>query len=117
MIMLALLASGTTMVWNGAKPTAPAAPAVKAPPADLQVQIASAPAGVTLPVSVESIVTIDRKGDVASCALARNGGPAAFGPVACQQVKTMAPFPVAKDEYGHAMNTVRKITVSFDTSH
>lgn len=115
--LMAIMAQGTTTIVDTTLKTKPATHASAVAPSDMEVQIANAPAGVTLPFAVETVVTTDLQGAVARCAPLHNSGPAAFGDLACQQVKALAHFPVITNEYGKPMGAIRKITVSFNTAH
>ena len=84
----------------------------EAGPAAIEVQVAKAPDGITLPLLVRSDVLFDKAGVVIRCT-PRFKGPAEFGQIACKQMQSLPPVPVVTDENGRAQATVRSVTVAF----
>lgn len=113
-LLLSLIAGGTTLIID------PAHPAVTKPlkvvPADIEVQVASAPSGMTLPITVQSAVWTDPTGKVVGCKPLASRAPA-LGPIACKQIEALPSFPAQYDENNHPVAAVRSITVSFITAH
>jgi hypothetical protein len=113
-LLLSLIAGGTTLVIDPTRP--PPTKTLKTVPSDIEVQIASAPSGMTLPITVQSAVWTDAAGKVVGCKPLASRAPA-LGPIACKQIEALPAFPVQYDENNRPIGAVRSITVSFNTAH
>jgi hypothetical protein len=82
------------------------------PAPDVDIEVASIPAGSPSPVLVNVIIGVDQAGKTTGCEYTRGGLAAAFGKVACEQVKAM-PFDKLTDADGSAVSYVRPVSVRF----
>jgi len=83
------------------------------PAPDIDIEVASVPAGSPSPVLVTVIIGVDQAGKTTGCEYGNQGGLAsAFGKVACQQVKGMG-FDKLTDAGGAAISYVRPVSVRF----
>lgn len=87
---------------------------VRATP-DIDIEVASVPAGTTTPVFVELTVAVDKAGKTAGCEFS-SASPSAFAKVACQQVSGMA-FDKLTDASGAPVGYVRSMVVRFSLAN
>jgi hypothetical protein len=82
------------------------------PAPDVDIQVASVPAGSQVPVIVNLTIAVDKAGKTAGCEYSKGGANAAFAKVACNQVRQMD-FDKLTDGSGAAIGYVRPVTVRF----
>lgn len=82
------------------------------PTPDVEIEVASIPAGSPNPVLVNLTIGVDKSGKTTACKYAQGNWAAAFGKVACDQVKAME-FDKVTDAGGAAVSYVRPISVRF----
>lgn len=82
------------------------------PSPDLDVEVASIPAGSKTPVLVDVTIAVDQAGKTTGCDYRRGGSNAAFAAVACNQATQMA-FDKLTDSSGSPISYVRPLSVRF----
>lgn len=82
------------------------------PAPDVDIEVASIPAGSPSPVLVSVIIGVDQAGRTTGCEHGKGGLAEAYGKVACQQVTQMS-FDKLTDAGGAAVSYVRPVSVRF----
>jgi hypothetical protein len=86
------------------------------PAPDVDIQVASVPAGSPTPVLVDLTIAVDKTGKTTGCEYSKGNSAAAFAAVACKQVKTME-FDKLTDANGAPISYVRPVSVRFSLAN